>query len=258
MLTFQNFTMRGRLGNQMFRVASTIGIATRNKVPYAFPEWICDRSKRNYGAFFERPLPGLDPSVRIDRKIGEGAFSYKDIDLPAGVSTLHGYFQTERYFEHCRELVRRHLEPKLSVLAKLREKYGSMENSCSLHVRRGDYLGQQDCFPVLDIGYYKRAMEFVTSRSNVEKFFVFSDGIEWCKQNFKGNFHFVEGNLDIEDMFLMSMCSHHIIANSSFSWWGAWLNANQEKVVVAPAVWFGPGFGHHDTSDLIPPAWLKL
>lgn len=257
MLTFQNFTMYGRLGNQMFRVASTIGIATRNGVPYAFPEWVCNRSRRNYGLFFERPLPVFDPSTRIDHKIGEGSFSYKDIDLPAGVTTLHGFFQTERYFEHCRELVRLYLEPRRSVIDRLREKYGPLENSCSLHVRRGDYLGQQESFPVLDIEYYKRAIEVVASRSNVDRFLVFSDGINWCKQNFKGNFLFVEGNLDIEDMFLMSMCSSHIIANSSFSWWGAWLNPSDSKVVVAPSVWFGPKL-NHDTSDVIPSAWLKI
>jgi hypothetical protein len=258
MLTFQNFTMYGRLGNQMFRVASTIGIATRNKVPYAFPEWICHRSKRNYGEFFERPLPKINPAVRVQHKIGEGTFCYKDIDLPQGVSTLSGFFQTEKYFEHCQKLVRHHLEPKVSVLARLREKYGRlMENSCSIHVRRGDYLGQQNNYPVLNMEYYRRAMEIVTSKANVEIFLIFSDGMEWCKSNFNGNFHFVEGNLDIEEMFLMSMCSHHIIANSSFSWWGAWLNSNEEKVVVAPSLWFGPNFSHHETSDIIPINWIK-
>lgn len=243
----------------MFRVASAIGIATRNKLPYAFPEWICHRSRRNYGAFFERPLPALDPFIRIDHKIGEGSFSYKDIDLPAGVTSLQGFFQTERYFEHCRDLVRHHLEPKVSVLDKLKDKYGSLlSNSCSIHARRGDYLHQQDSFPVLDADYYKRAIEIVSSKSKVENFLVFSDGMDWCRQNFQGNFHFVEGNLDIEDMFLMSMCSNHIIANSSFSWWGAWLDPSDSKVVVAPSVWFGPGLARHDTSDLIPLAWLKV
>ena len=251
--------MYGRLGNQMFRVASTIGIATRNNVPYAFPEWVCHRSKRNYGAFFERPLPRLDPSARISHKIGEAKFSYDEVDLPEGNCTLGGFFQTERYFEHCRELVRHHLQPNSEALARLRDKYGSLlHDSCSIHVRRGDYIHQQNQFPVLDMEYYKKAIDTVTSARKVDNFLVFSDGLDWCRQNFKGNFHFVDGNVDIEDMFLMSLCSHHIIGNSSFSWWGAWLNPDESKTVVAPSVWFGPGLAGHDTSDLIPSAWLKV
>jgi hypothetical protein len=253
--------MYGRLGNQMFRVASTIGIATRKNVPYALPEWVCHRSKRNYGVFFERQLPRFDPSIKIDHRVGEGSFYYKDIDLSEGVTTLGGFFQSEKYFEHCRDLVRYHLEPKSSVSHILREKYGPiLDDSCSIHVRRGDYLGQQNNYPVLDIGYYSKAMKLVSSKSNtnIKRFLVFSDGIEWCKKNFNGNFHFIEGNLDIEDMFLMSMCSHHIIANSSFSWWGAWLNPSPEKFVVAPSMWFGPGLAHHDTSDVIPIDWIKI
>jgi hypothetical protein len=259
MLTFQKFTMYGRLGNQMFRVASTIGIAKRNGVPYAFPEWICSRSKRNYGAFFERQLPCLNPSVKMDYKVGEGSFCYKDIDLEKGVTTLSGFFQTERYFEHCKDLVRYHLEPKSSVVENLKEKYGSfLSDSCSVHIRRGDYLIQQNSFPVLDLDYYIKSIKLVESKCKVEKFIVFSDDIDWCKKNLTGNFHFVEGLLDIEDMFLMSMCSHHIIANSSFSWWGAWLGNNPHKVVVAPSIWFGPGLKQHDTSDIIPPSWNKI
>lgn len=258
MLTFDNFTMYGRLGNQMFRVASTIGIATRNNVPYAFPEWVCHRSQRNYGAFFKRPLPRLDLNVRVEHRIGEGSFCYKDIDLPQGVCGLSGYFQTERYFEHCCGLVRSQLEPKAEIVAKLKDKYGHLlEDSCSIHVRRGDYLHQQQYFPVMGKEYYERAIALVSGDRVIKRFLVFSDGMDWCREKFKGDFYFVEGNVDIEDIFLMSMCSHHIIANSSFGWWGAWLNPSEDKFVVAPSVWFGHGFSH-DTSDVIPKNWRKV
>lgn len=259
MLTFQNFTMYGRLGNQMFRVASAIGIATRNKVPFSFPEWVCHRTKRNYEGFFERSLPRLDPSVRVEHKIAEGDFRYKDIELPVGVSTLSGFFQTERYFEHCRDLVRFHLEPKRSIVRKLSEKYGdNLSRSCSVHVRRTDYIQHQEHHPVLELDYYRRAVDAVRSRAPVDRFLVFSDDTKWCRENMGSDAVYVEGNQDIEDMFLMSLCSHHIIANSSFSWWGAWLNLSPDKIVVAPSVWFGPALKHKDTSEVVPNEWIRI
>tara|TARA_R110000744_G_C18907077_1_gene510043 strand:- start:113 stop:463 length:351 start_codon:yes stop_codon:yes gene_type:complete len=102
------------------------------------------------------------------------------------------------------------------------------------------------CHPVLDLNYYTKALENLKDVSNI---LVFSDDIPWCKEVFKfKNMTFIEGNNNIEDLVLMSMCSHNIIANSSFSWWGSWLNENPDKIVVAPKTWFGaqlPGNNNH-------------
>jgi hypothetical protein len=259
MLTFQNFTQRGRLGNQMFRVASTIGIATKNGHDYAFPQWVCDRSKVDYEPFFANPLPRLDPEVRIQRRISEERFSYQDIRLPEGNFTLFGYFQTERYFAHCADVVRRYMEPRAEIKKRLVDNYGSVvEGSCSLHVRRTDYVHQQSHHPMLSMDYYERAMRLVSESTGVSRFVVFSDDPKWCRENLKGDLCFVEGNRNIEDIFLMSMCSHHIIANSSFSWWGAWLNPNPNKLVVAPSLWFGPDLKQHDTTGVTPKSWIRM
>lgn len=259
MLTFLDFTSRGRLGNQMFRVASTIGIALENGTDYAFPEWYCTRSRKQFGGFFAKPLPRLDPLTKIDGKIAEKEFAYNPVVLPNGNFTLAGFFQNERYFKRCESLVREYFEPKSEVRERLEANHGHLlAGSCSIHVRRSDYLVQQGHHPVLEPDYYRRAMEFIRDRSSVERFLVFSDDPKWCEGHFGPECVVVRGNQEIEDMFLMSMCSHHIIANSSFSWWGAWLNPSSDKVVVSPSVWFGPNLKHHDTSDVIPKHWSKV
>ena len=208
---------------------------------------------------FARSLPKLDSKIRIDGKIQEKEFSYNRIVLPVGNFTLSGFFQSERYFKHCEGIVREYFAPRPDIESKLKSKYADLlGGSCSVHVRRTDYKALQNLHPVLDIDYYRRAMAAIEQIESVDRFMVFSDDPVWCRENFGSDVVVVEGNQGIEDMFLMSMCSHHIIANSSFSWWGAWLNPNKNKVVISPSVWFGPDLKHHDTSDLIPIDWLKV
>jgi hypothetical protein len=134
----------------------------------------------------------------------------------------------------------------------------------SMHVRRGDMVKNPEVAQVhgsCNIDYYKRCMLQIEQRVDHPEYFVFSDDPLWCKENLQSNFpiHFVTGNdgskafLDIQ---LMRHCRHHIIANSSFSWWGAWLNPNPTKIVLAPIKWFNAG--EHNTSDLIPPTWERI
>jgi hypothetical protein len=167
---------------------------------------------------------------------------------------INGYFQSEKYFD--KSLVRSFLEPKQDIRQKLIYKYSKdLDKSVSIHVRRGDYLSIQDYHPVQTKEYYIKAISEFSSDSI---FFVFSDDISWCKDNLSEiNCRCIEGQNDYEDMFLMSMCKHNIIANSSFSWWGAWLNNNPDKKVIAPKNWFGPSCPHN-TKDLLPEIWMKL
>jgi len=102
--------------------------------------------------------------------------------------------------------------------------------------------------------YYIKAMERLKDKTDV--FVVFSDDIEWCKQNFS-NAVFIENEKDYVEVYLMSLCDNHIISNSSFSWWGAWMNKNENKTVIGPQIWFGPGIGHR-TSDILPDNWIKI
>ena len=127
-----------------------------------------------------------------------------------------------------------------------------------LHVRRGDYLALQNFHPVQSDEYYKKALEL----TKPENLLVFSDDIDWVKSNLLLDEASVfinhnKGNESYNDMRLMSLCKHHVIANSSFSWWGAYLNSHTKKIVLYPSVWFGE-IVKHDTKDLCPPDWIKI
>jgi hypothetical protein len=142
---------------------------------------------------------------------------------------------------------------------KLFNKYGEILNldTCSIHVRRGDYLGLQNHHPIQPIEYYQKAINIIGEEKH---FLIFSDDIKWCEENFSflKNKTFVSENLDYEDLYLMSMCNNNILANSTFSWWGAWMNQNENKQVIIPSKWFGISNLHLNTNDLFCDKWIKL
>jgi hypothetical protein len=180
---------------------------------------------------------------------------------------ISGYWQSEQYFLPIANQIREVFsidiskeEPAFEMLQKI----AASNCPVSMHVRRGDMVKNPEVAQVhgsCNIDYYKRCMQKIEQRVDHPEYFVFSDDPEWCKENLKSNFpiHFVTGNdgskafLDIQ---LMRHCHHHIIANSSFSWWGAWLNPNPAKIVLAPMKWFNAG--DHNTSDLTPPTWERI
>lgn len=170
---------------------------------------------------------------------------------------IHGYFQSEKYFNHNREKI---LELFLcnKVINELKKKYSDkLNNSCSIHIRRGDYLNLSDHHPVQEIIYYTEAISIM---GKDKTFFIFSDDINWCKKNFNflDNVVYCENNEDFEDLYLMSLCENNIIANSSFSWWGSWLNKNINKKVISPKKWFGPSKGNIDTKDIYCQKWMLI
>jgi hypothetical protein len=142
---------------------------------------------------------------------------------------------------------------------KLLDMYGEILNkdTCSIHIRRGDYVGLPNHHPTQLISYYEDAIKIIGDNKH---FVFFSDDIKWCEENFKfvENKTFISNNTDYEDMYLMSMCKNNIIANSTFSWWGAWLNNNETKQVIAPLKWFGTYYSHFNTKDLYCDKWIKL
>jgi hypothetical protein len=156
---------------------------------------------------------------------------------------LSGYYQSEKYFEGRGQEIRM-LFTDFGALWELANQFGFLlKNSVSLHVRRGDYAKFPEVHSILDVEYYYRAITYIQVERNVENILVFSDDIPWCRENLKGEeFVLMDGLEDWEEIYLQSLCNHNIIANSSFSWWGAYLNENEDKIVVAPKVWFNPGF----------------
>lgn len=201
------------------------------------------------------------------RYVGEKQFHFDEtiLALPDNVC-LFGYWVSEKYFTDIDALIRREFtvrnEPD-AVNAALLSKIKSV-NSIALHVRRGDYVQNPEVNAIhgtCGIPYYQAAVAHIAKQVNDPHFFIFSDDIEWVKHHLPLAYpvEYVthnQGPKSYEDIRLMSCCRHNIIANSGFSWWGAWLNTHPEKIVIAPEKWFGTA--PYDTRDVIPASWIKL
>jgi Glycosyl transferase family 11 len=177
---------------------------------------------------------------------------------------IKGYWQSERYFTNVKEQLRNELILKKEVINQV-ETYARFlqnQNSVSIHIRRGDYQNPETLriHGILSNSYYKTAI--LEIRKNIENavFYVFTDSLDLIKKDsFFKDCTIVSSIISqthFEDLYLMSQCKHNIIANSSFSWWGAWLNNNPDKIVIAPKNWFNKG--PKDTYDLYPTSWIQL
>lgn len=175
------------------------------------------------------------------------------------------YFQNEQYFKNIADIIRQEFTLKSSLSVKAQEILNQIKNSQSvaIHIRRGDYITDKktnEYHGVCDLNYYKKAITIIKSKCQQPTFFIFSDDIEWAKANMSGENMVIVSDLtieDVEEMFLMSQCQHNIIANSSFSWWGAWLNNNQDKIVIVPKKRFNNELANK--KYLIPPKnWLQI
>lgn len=228
----------GRLGNQLFQKAAAIGYAMKHGLVYDIESY-----RPRFGNY-------------LIHHIRESAHNFMPLPAPAPAAKhviLEGYFQSEKYFDHCRE----------EVLKAFGFNWELRQGWCSIHVRRGDYLLYPDKHPVVPYDYLKLAVVLIYQKTGCENFHVFSDDIPWCKSVFeqcKHNIVYSEGHTPEEDLILGSCCEHNIISNSTFSWWQAWLGQNPNKVVISPSKdnWFGPGNAHLDTSDLIPESWIQI
>jgi hypothetical protein len=268
MITFANIGRLGRLGNQMFQMASTLGIGRKLGYDVKFPrEVISDKGGESPDSYsgcklqecFDIPEHLIESSEtvlpQIKFRYSEGDFRYNQQTelLPDGCD-LYGYFQTEKYFKNHREEVLSIFKFKKEIIEKA-ESLGIniKENYVSLHVRRGDYLSLPQHHPTQDMEYYQKAMSNFDGDSI---FCLFSDDLSWCKENFKGdNFIFMETSSPYVDLYLMSNFKNHIIANSSFSWWGSWLSNSQKT--IAPIKWFGPMLPK-ETSDVYCQDWISI
>lgn len=195
--------------------------------------------------------------------VEENEFSYKPEKLSECTrnSYIDGYWQSEKYFIEIRSILLNEFSfPVLTKQNKTILEKILNTNSVSVHVRRGDFLNNL-AHGSCSLEYYSYAIKKIRELVESPFFFFFSDDIHWVKQNMESNNNitFIDWNFGVEsynDMHLMSLCKHNIIANSSFSWWGAWLNQNPNKIVIAPKKWFNQR--NWDTSNLLPPNWLCL
>lgn len=245
--------LQGGLGNYMFQIAAAHTLAIRNndvaKFDFTSAMQVHKNIKNYESNIFKNVLHG---ECELFWQYDEPTFAFNELPYKNGL-LLNGYFQSEKYLD--RDEILKLFEIPNHIIKTLKDKYGSFDNVVSVHVRRGDYVSKQDKHPVQDINFYKQAFDYF---DNSKKFYIFSDDIEWCKNNFIGdNFEFIESEFDYIDLWMMSLCEHNIIANSSFSWWGAWLNRNPDKIVIAPKNWFGPK-KKLDAKDLVPDKWIRI
>ena len=259
----------GRLCNQMFQYAALKGIARKTGVDCCIPHYT-DAVDDGIGNMLRTEL--FD-SFDLDVKVGllnnghapvvnERHFHF-DEELfrmcPDHVD-LRGYFQTEKYFKHIEKEIRSDFTFKDEILNPCKEMIESVENPIALHVRRGDYIQNSENHFNLPIAYYEAALSKFDANRNV---IVFSDDPVWCHDEgvFADDRFIISENDDNRvDLCLMSLCNDFIIANSTYSWWGAWLSSNKDKKVIAPVQWFGKtGYTKdHNTKDLIPDDWIKI
>ncbi len=274
--------LSGGLGNQMFQFSIGYRLALKqnstlildlselerdNKRTYSLSNFpvnvrLVKKNILETGWFFKL-LNGIPKNwIEIEEK-KEFNFDATVLNLKDNVR-LKGYWQNPEYFDSIKEDLFKIFKPinTSSIDSTLLEEI-QKNSSISIHIRRGDYANDyitNQVHGLLPMSYYQSAIELIESRTGLDnlEIFVFSDDINWCKENFKlrSNIRFIE-NLDADiELHLMSLCHFNVIANSSFSWWGAYLNQNTDKLVVAPKQWFNKEI--HDTSNLTPKDWIRI
>lgn len=247
--------LMGGLGNCLFQIAAAYSVSLRDS-----KKFICEKIV-SHGS--HKPIDHYLNNIFRKINFGDVNFSYSNYkepffhynEIPKSSNNLllNGYFQSEKYFINYRNEILNLFEINEDTKNKLNDKYGNVlsKKTCSIHIRRGDYVRLNQYHTVQPIDYYEKSFNLI---GNDYDYLIFSDDIEWCKNNFDfiPNKHFIEGDSDYENLYLMSMCNNNIIANSSFSWWGAWLNKNENKKVISPKNWFGEKNKHLNTMDIYP------
>jgi hypothetical protein len=273
--------LMGGLGNQLFQIFATISYAIKSRNLFKFTNATTigrgATTVRNtyWNSFFSRlkhfTTDVFPPQLHIIR---ETDFTFHELPINEMVDNnviISGYFQSYKYFESNYEIICRMIDieqMKRALLYKLH--YTSLENTVSMHFRIGDYKPIQHFHPIMTKEYYTRCLYHIQSKNSDTIFTIMyfcedvdlkevEEKIEYLSKEFP-NYTFIRGNNTLEDweqMLLMSCCRHNIIANSSFSWWSAYFNRWDEKIVCYPSVWFGSCV-RNDTKDLCPPEWIQI
>jgi hypothetical protein len=252
--------IHGGLGNTMFQIATGYSTSIDEN-----SDFIVDETKHYNG---HNPLNTYKNTIFQKVKFSNtevlyevynvGSFHYCEIPKFGRNIKLSGFFQSDKYFKKNRDEILSLFEPNDEIKNKLQSIYGEIlkNKTCSIHVRRGDYLHLENYHSVLSHDYYQKSYEIIGSES---VYLIFSDDIEYCKTQFEyiKNKVFITDLFDYEELYLMSFCDNNIIANSSFSWWGAWLN-KKENIVISPKKWFGPTLHSYITDDLYSENWVII
>lgn len=252
-----NIHLVGGLGNQLFQVATVYSYSRSNNCDYSV--LIGDSSLKIHSpvGYFNTILREIPTTNNIyPSRYNQPNFSYTAIPTFNGDTTMFGYFQSEKYFKNYRsELLELFDFPK-DVTSRVDGFISGLPTDkplTAIHVRRGDYLKFPNIHMLCGLDYYERSMAHIGDSLYV----VVSDDLEWCKTNIRGeNIIYSPFTNEVDDLYLISRCDNKIIANSSFSWWGAWLS-KKSGTVISPSEWFGHE-GPKDYQDVVPSSWLTV
>ena len=277
MIGFNALGYLGRLGNRMFQYASLKGIARNRKYEYCFPSVGSGAEWKNVEQYYQEINEGKVGHILLQPFTMEGnsqlnlqyidksrpvlqektfAFDEELFNTCPDWVDIRGFFQTEKYFKHIRDEIKKDFTFRDEIINPCKEMVSGIDDPISLHIRRTDYITNSN-HSTLELDYYESALSNFDSDATI---LVFSDDPDWCNQQelfSDDRFMIAEGNSGYVDMCLMSLCSGHIIANSSFSWWGAWLS--DSKQVIAPSQWFtGSNNDNIDTKDIYCDGWKVI
>jgi hypothetical protein len=253
--------LMGGLGNQMFQISKSVAEGLKNNIPVFF----------RTSAFI--PMEGNQPTNYIENifrnlnfdnskiptfRINEQTWSYYETNhIYTEPTEFYGYYQSSKNFLNFRDEIQKLFLPTEEFKVKLKNLYPKIfeKDSVSIHVRRGDYLTISNILPVIDKSYIDKSLKEIGNYSNV---FIFSNDKEWVKENLNyENSTVVDGLEDYEELWSISLCNHNIMSNSSFSWWGSYLNLNENKKVFVPNIWFGPK-GEKNYQVIYENKWIKI
>lgn len=246
----------GGLGNQLFEAAHALSQGWKyNRPTVFFPRSYTPGQGRGTENYLDNIFRKLQFVENIDNliTIHEPSFEYIGVSPADGNTAFHGYFQSTKNWYGYQEKIRETFEPSAEVVDHFIKKYPQLSepNTLSLHVRRSEYLKLSNIHPTISLEYINEALKIIGEYSTV---FIFSDDHDFVKKNL--NFEqsiFVDETEDFMELWLMGLCKNHIMSNSTFSWWGTFLNKNLNKKIVAPSTWFGPG--GPNAKDIYEPYW---
>ena len=265
--------LMGGLGNQLFQIFNVLAYSKRFNKEVIFPKDKSDLLKRpDYWNTFFKSINYMVTDEHIQMSVlREPSFEFNGIGDIKEDFIFYGYFQSYKYFEDQQGEIFKQLRINRQKQHIMEKTKMDMNNTVSMHFRIGDYKGLTEYHPILTIDYYIKALLTIiqkTKNNDLKVIYFFEQEdvdqvntiIDTLKTKMPSiNFTPVLSDLlDYEQMILMSLCQHNIIANSSFSWWGAYLNNNPNKIVCYPSVWFGPKFSDKNTKDLCPDYWNKI
>jgi len=253
--------LMGGLGNQMFQIAKAKTEGFKNNIDVVFrpisfiPMEGNQPTKYMNNIFRNLKFDNItEPLIRIS----EPSWSYNKIEPLYHTSTeFFGYFQSSKNFGDFKNQIKSLFQPTEEFINKIKKLYPFVfkNNSISIHVRRGDYLGVSDILPVVDKSYLNECLSLIDKKGYI---FIFSNDKDWVEKNLNyPNSTIVNKLDDYEELWMMSLCNHNIMSNSSFSWWGSYLNLNHNKKVFVPSIWFGPR-GEKHYQDIYENKWIKI